>query len=146
MANWRDAAGLYRQAQVIVEKEKQDEKLHLVAEQLHDFLASDLGAEARELLKASCKWVELGREDVPGTGLVAIYSLAEWGLVRYTTRDRSQETEDDDAATVIINGITAQEAVDAAARLGNKDPESLVRWLREELDKIAAAAPEPAKK
>lgn len=54
MANWRDAAEFYRQAQVIVEKEKRDERFNNVAEQLHDFLVSDLGTEARDLLKASC--------------------------------------------------------------------------------------------
>ncbi len=141
MANWRDAAELYRQAHLIVAEAKRDEKFNHVAEQLHDFLASDLGAEARELLKASCKWIELGREKVPGTDLVNTYILAEWGLAKHSTSDR--QLDEDDGRTVIISGIKPLEAVEAAARLGNKDPENLIRWLREELDKIAAAAPEP---
>lgn len=47
--------------------------------------------------------------------------------------------------TLVISGIKPLEAVEAAAKYGNKDPESLVRWLRDELDKIAAAAPDRTK-
>ena len=143
MANWREAAEKYRHhARIVVSEVKRDEEFIHAAEQLHDFLASDLGAEARDLLKASCSWIEFGRESVPGTDFVSRYVLSEWGLIWFM----SPKTLDDDTDSVLITEITTQVAVNVAVRLGNKDPDDLIRWLSGELDKIAAAAPEPVKK
>lgn len=147
MANWRDAAELYRQAQVIVEKEKRDGKFAHVARQLQEFLDSPLGTEALGLLRASGKGIRLaGSQDDMG-GI--IYTLSSDGLLRCISERscwcRSDEDDDPEERRQTVSKATALEVVQAVAGYRERDPETLLRWVYEELDKIAAAAPRPAK-
>ncbi|MFA5185074.1 MAG: hypothetical protein WC551_01155 [Patescibacteria group bacterium] len=143
MANWREAAELYRQAQVIVEEEKRDERLNHVAEQLHDFLASDLGAEALELLKASNRYIVFGYKLRVG-GSAIMYLLSGHGCCTSNYIDGYVPAHSDVFVPgPILDPIEPYTAVEAALKHGHKDPETFMPWLREELDKIAAAAPEP---
>lgn len=145
MANWREAAELYRQAQAVVEKDKQDEKIARVARQLQEFLDSQPGRDACELLDASNQAVYFAREvypDGPKAKVVVNYYLYWRGLMLCRSRDL-EDPDDSEMEGVWAATITALDAVRAAAKFGNRDPDKLLDWLRAELDKIAAAAPHP---
>ncbi|MBI5654397.1 hypothetical protein HZC53_01955 [Candidatus Uhrbacteria bacterium] len=144
MANWRDAADKYRQAQPDEVKAARDQQILALAQELDMFLKSGEGVLALELLKASGRHIILGEEQPEG-GFTTVYFLNGDGLRK---SDEAAGTwtayaSPNQIPAPKLSPITLGEAAKAALTLGRKQPGELVHWLREELDKIAAAAPEP---
>ncbi|MFA4954103.1 MAG: hypothetical protein WC641_02230 [Patescibacteria group bacterium] len=140
MENWREAAEKYRQAQPAVAQDAQKQRCEQVARKLQDFLVSRLGLEALELLKASRRHIIFG-EDPPEGGHTVVYFLNGEGLRQSCEASGMWTAYSASVPRPSLSLISALEAVQAAVKFGRKDPDGLLRWLREELDKIALAAP-----
>lgn len=111
---------------------------------LEDFLNSPDGKAGLELLYASEKTISFGEYWIGsghnrlfheyflnGTGLY----LSVSGLPYEDSRPYQQVTE--------TRSITSEEAVDMYSKYSNSNITGFMPWLRAELDKIAAAAPQP---
>jgi hypothetical protein len=140
MENWREAAEKYRQAQPAVAQDAQKQRCEHAARQLQELLASPLGLEAIELLKASRRHIIFG-EDPPEGGHTVVYFLDGEGLRRSCEASGTWTAYSTSVPQPKLFPISALEAVQVAVKFGRKDPDGLIRWLREELDKIALAAP-----
>lgn len=140
MADWREAAEKYRQAQPAVAQDAQKQRCEHAARQLQEFLASPLGLEALELLKASRRHIIFG-EDPPESGHTVVYFLDGEGLRQSCEASGSWTAYSTSVPQPHLSSVSALEAVQVAAKYGRKNPDGLIRWLREELDKIAVAAP-----
>lgn len=142
MKNWREAAEKYRQAHPEMIKEEQNQKLRRAAQQLQEFLDSPLGKEALELLGASGRHIDFGVDDSTSAHVLVWY-LDGTGLHLNSGRGGLSAAYSKNPSEPTISNISAEDAVLAAYEHGEYDPEQLMRRLREELDQIADAAPEP---
>lgn len=142
MTNWREAAEKYQKAQPEFILAEWQRKIEHAAAQLADFLGSSLGKEALGLLKASRRLIVFGEDDSTSAN-IRTWFLCRHGLQQTCGVGGLAGAYTRDCSSSVCRKIDAIEAVESAVKYGHKDPENLIRWLREELDKIAAAAPEP---
>jgi hypothetical protein len=130
---WRAAAKLASS------KDKQPEldpaAINKVIHELEEFMKSDEGEAAKELLAATGRHIIFG--ETSGCGRVSVYFLNDKGL------QQSIEVAGSAAAysgqPPRVNAILADVAIRAATHpeIGAKQPEEVMPFLRAELDKIA---------
>ncbi len=155
--NWNDAAARYQAANrqklreqlvqatpVALPAPKPDNSLEIAqaATDLHTFMRSEEGRSALALLQESRRHFIFG-EDSDGGGYGTVYYLDGTGLHRSIEAMGMWVAYSKEVAKPKISSITAHEAVTAAVENGRKKPSEIISWLRAELDKIAAAAPQP---
>ena len=156
---WLDATRRYRQAQAEREKKKTENLLEQeirvddstwriqaagiadAARDLEQFLNSQEGQSAMELLAAAKQYIVFGEES--GGGYANVAFIDGHGLQRsiepsgiWTTHAKRQELLEQTR----ISPITAREAIQAAVWNTTKKPYEVLSWLRRELDNIANAA------
>ena len=155
MQNWKTAAQAYqknaeRQRQQTTsllparkeqeERERQDmAELMQAVTDLQQFIAND-GPAALELLSASKRHIILG-ENNDGGGMTTVYFLGDKGLQMSVEPSGTRLAYMKEIPAAKIRDISVIETVTAATTLGCKNSQELVAWIRDELDKIAAAAP-----
>jgi hypothetical protein len=130
---WRAAAKLASS------KDKRPEpdpaEINKAIRELEEFMKSDEGEAAKELLAATGRHIILG--EAPGAGSVTVYFLNDKGL------QQSIEVTGSAAAysrqQPRVHAILADAAIKAATHpeIGAKQPEEVMPFLRAELDKIA---------
>ncbi len=135
MKDYKAAAEKYRLADKEVIAAQLKQACELARNQLRDFLDQPLGKEAKDMLRASKKSIEFGL--TKGAHSDIKYFLDGSGT------HMSYMREDDSPHTEIVEIL---EAVTVAVENAKCAPENFMRWLGEELDKIADAAPEPSEK
>jgi hypothetical protein len=160
MANWQDAARRYREAAQIKTQETQqtaqlgyEKPLHSPADvlqatrELEQFLRSDEGRAALDLLTASNRHINFG-EEYEGGGSSVVFFIDGTGLNRSIEASGTWTVYAKEVPKPKITPITAKEAIEAAInpRMGGKKPNEVMTWLRSQLDAIASHAPETAAK
>ncbi len=124
MSNWSEAAEKYRRARRLEEPVDEVER---AARELDEFLYNLQGFAALRLLRASQKRIIFCRTGHRGEE----WFLDERGLQRTYER----------GCTVLTENIRAESAIKTCVQHSASRPGDLIRFLRVELDKIAAAAP-----
>lgn len=155
--NWNNAAARYQ----AVKRQKMQEqqtaaipatpptsqpdnslKIAQVATDLHMFMRSEEGRSALALLLESGRHLIFG-EDHAGGGYGTVYFINGTGLHRSIEVMGTWQLYSSEVRKPEISPIPEREAVYAAVQYGGKNPNEIMPWLRAELDKIAAAAPQP---
>lgn len=139
---WRSAAERYRRMRPV----NPDRKIRQAALRLRRFLGSGEGKDALELLKQSGYCIVLAQLSPEGCAGAWVWFLGGAGLRSCPVDDpllkgRGNSVICPDRFQFAADDVEAVKAVEAAAKLGFCRPESLLRWIRFELDKIADAAP-----
>lgn len=111
------------------------------ATDLHEFMNSEEGDRANNLLNWSGCCIIFGLDHDPG-GHDTIYYLDADGLHRCSQTMGIWVASASHVARPRIKSATTNEVIEAAVQYGGKNPSEIIPWLRAELDKIAAAAPE----
>lgn len=153
---WNNAAAQYQAAsrQKLQEQQtatipaapptpKPDDSLEIasVATDLHVFMRSEEGRSALALLQGSGRHLIFG-EDYEGGGYGTVYFINGTGLHRSIEAMGMWQLYSSEVRKPDISPIPEREAVYAAVQYGGKTPSEIMPWLRAELDKIAAAAPQ----
>lgn len=107
---------------------------------LHEFMNSEEGDRATNLLNWSNRCVIFAQYDQGGYG--AIYYLDVDGLHRCSQAVGAWVASSSQVTRPKIKTVTTNAIVEAAVQYGGKNPSEIIPWLRAELDKIAAAAPQ----
>lgn len=160
MTNWQDAARRYRESAQIKTQETQQttqldypKPLHSPADvlqatrELEQFMRSDEGRAALELLTASGRHLNFG-EEYEGGGSSVVYFIDGTGLNRSIEASGTWTIYAKEVPKPSITPVTAKDAIEAAINpcMGAKKPSEVMTWLRSQLDAIASQAPETATK
>lgn len=108
---------------------------------LHEFMNSEEGDRATNLLNWSNRCVIFAQYDQGGYG--AIFYLDAEGFHRCSQAVGAWVASSSQVTRPKIKNVSANVLVEAAVQYGGKKPSDIISWLRAELDKIAAAAPSP---
>ena len=154
MENWREAAERYRQVKPPPIQTTQDERFVHAAQELQEFLDSEEGQAALNLLEASNKQIPFCMRMTVDRKVSTAYFMNGNGFRRCCEiTDRLATRYADMVYRPEISSITLLEAVEQAFDYNRTNifecftnPEDFVPWLRRKLDAIALAAPEPEKK
>jgi hypothetical protein len=135
--DWKKAAEQY--------KKKPSEEAHKkavtdAAQELFDFLHSEDGKSAKELLKASGRFIRFGEENPEG-GRTTVFLINGDGLVKSQEHVGDHVAYSQNIPQPTLTGISAHQAVEAAFNYGRMAPNALLGWLRSQLDAIAEQAP-----
>ncbi len=150
MDKWIEAAQAFRAAKghqgkkASVKKRQSDLQADIArcARRLEQFLESDKGLAALELLKASRRHINFA-EDYDGGGYGIVFAITGDGLQQSVEAMGTWMlyAKPKDVRKPHLSPISALEAIEAAVHHGKKDPAEIMVWLEGELDTIAESAP-----
>lgn len=139
---WKEAAERYRNGG----PKKSSTQIEEYARQLGEFLKSDEGAEALDLLKASKRAIVIAEDEEGGAHCGVQFAFAGDGLVQLLIPRGTWAAYDPAEAQKLVadrRELKPFEAVKASCdpKIGKAHGHNFMAWLRRELDKIANTAP-----
>ncbi len=138
--NWGVATERFKRA-----KQKpvtlQEHNITRCAKALAQFLKSEEGLVALDMLRESDRHIIFGEEDI-GSGHTEVFMLNGGGLMQSQEATGTWVAYQKTPSKPTLTPISAEKAVWAFFQLKKKEPDEVMKWLREELNAIAMTAPE----